>query len=194
MWTSSHIIQLWYKYIHWTEGRTKGTGTGGTGSWDGGTEDDRWTGYMDIAALGQIGHTDITGLVWTGVLVVSDEYDQERKALSVGREEGILLVGTGGGPVWGIMTGTVTEWPGERDQRGSRQPDKFGRSGHLEGTSDSQVRTALWGHWMVPLLRREGDGPLSSTQSILIMPRQPGGVPPWRRWAYWNWQFIIKKH
>ena len=29
MWTSSHIIQLWYKYIHWTEGRTKRTGTGG---------------------------------------------------------------------------------------------------------------------------------------------------------------------
>ena len=175
MWTPSHIIQLWYKYIHWTEGRTKRTGgqgqEDGTGSWDGGTEEDGWTGHTDIAVLGQTGHTDITRLVWTGVLVVSDEYDQEKMAPPVGREEGILLVGTGGGPVWGIMTRTVTERPGERDQRGSRQPDKFGRSGHLKGTSDSQVRTALRGHWMVPLRRREGDGPLSPTKLILIIPR-----------------------
>ena len=175
MWTPSHIIQLWYKYIHWTEGGTKRTGgqgqEAGTGSWDGGTEENGWTGHTDIAVLGQTGHTDITGLVWTGVLVVSDEYDQERMAPPAGREQGILLVGTGGGPVWGTMTRTVTEGPGERDQRGSWQPDKFGRSGHLEGTSDSQVRTALRGHWMVPLLRWEGDGPLSPTQLILIIPR-----------------------
>ena len=175
MWTSSHIIQLWYKYIHWTEGRTKRTGgqgqKDGTGSWDGETEEDRWTGHTDIAALGRTGHMGIIGLVWTGILVVSDESDQERIAQPAAWEEGILLIGTDRGPVWGIMTRTVTERPGERDQRGSRQPDKFGSSGHLEGTSDSQVRTALRGHWMVPLLRQEGDGPLSPTQLILIMPK-----------------------
>ena len=172
MWTPSHIIQLWYKYIHWTEGRTKRTGTGGRhrvlrrrdwggrmdgthghrSTWTGRTHGHHWT-CMDRSSGGQ----------WW--------YDQERMAPPVGREEGILLVGTGGGPVWGIMTRTVTERPGERDQRGSRQPDKFGRSGHLKGTSDSQVRTALRGHWMVPLRRREGDGPLSPTQLILIIPR-----------------------
>ena len=54
MWTSSHIIQVWYKYIHWTEGRTKGTGTGGRhrvlrrrdwGGWMDGTHGHRstWT-------------------------------------------------------------------------------------------------------------------------------------------------------
>ena len=106
--------------------------------------------HTDIAELGQTGHTDITGLGGTGVLVVNDEYDQERMALPAEREDGILLVGTGRGPVWGIMTRTMKERPGERDQQGSRQPDKFGRSGHLEGTSDSQVRTALQGLWMVP--------------------------------------------
>ena len=89
----------------------------------------------------------------------------EVTARPVGREVGSLLVGDDGRTTW-----TAAGQPEQRDQRRSQQPDTdfTAQVGTLEGTSDTGKDGAP-DLRMVPLKRRENDGPLSFTQSPLML-------------------------